>query len=91
MGFEFKGLGPCGFVWISFCGLVLVVPVYTSCVLRSVLRFLIKLFLLIQKKKRLLTCKHIPPINQMIFKIILHPIPNETQLKSLKSISHSNK
>jgi len=49
MGFEFKGLGPCGFVWISFCGLVLVVPVYTSCVLRSVLRFLIKLFLLFKK------------------------------------------
>jgi hypothetical protein len=48
VGFEFKGLGPCGFVWVSFCGLVLVVPVYTPCVLKGALHFLIKLFLLIK-------------------------------------------
>jgi hypothetical protein len=22
VGFEFKGLGPCGFDWASFCGLI---------------------------------------------------------------------
>jgi hypothetical protein len=51
VGFEFKGLGPCGFVWVSFCGLVLVVPVYIPYVLMGALRFLIKLFLLIKKKE----------------------------------------
>jgi hypothetical protein len=34
---------PCGFVWVfSFCGLALVVSVYTPGVLRDALRFLIK-------------------------------------------------
>jgi hypothetical protein len=34
---------PCGFVWVfSFCGLALLVPVYTPGVLRGNLRFLIK-------------------------------------------------
>jgi len=51
VAFGFKGLGPCGFVWVSFCGLVwlflYILPVY----LRVPYVFLIKLFLLIKKKK----------------------------------------
>jgi hypothetical protein len=43
---------PCGFVWVfSFCGLALVVSVYTFGVLRGVLRFLIKSSYLSKKKK----------------------------------------
>jgi len=45
VGFGFKGLGPCGFIWVSFCGLVLVVSVYTPSVLRGAVRFFNKTFL----------------------------------------------
>jgi len=38
----------------AFCGLALVVPVYTPCVLGRFMFFLIKLFLLIKKKKKIL-------------------------------------
>jgi hypothetical protein len=51
VGFEFKGLGPCGFVWVSFCGLVLVVPVYIPYVLMGFTIFN-KTFLTYQKKRK---------------------------------------
>jgi hypothetical protein len=37
---------------VGFFGLALAVPVYTYCVLRGALRFFIKVFLLIKKKKK---------------------------------------
>jgi hypothetical protein len=53
VGFEFKGLGPCGFVWVSFCGFVwlflCILPMY----LEVSYAFLIKPFLLIKKKKKI--------------------------------------
>jgi hypothetical protein len=43
---------PCGFVWVfSFCGLALMVPVYTPGVLKCALHFLIKSSSLSKKKK----------------------------------------
>lgn len=51
MGFEFKGLGPCGFIWLSFCGLVWLVLCIFSVYLGAPYAFLIKSFLLIKKKK----------------------------------------
>jgi hypothetical protein len=51
VGFEFKGLGPCGSDWVSFCGLVWFFLCILSCVFRDDLRFLIKHFLLVKKEK----------------------------------------
>jgi hypothetical protein len=49
VGFEFKGLGPSGFIWVSFCGLVwlflCILPMY----LRVLYAFFNKTFLTYQK------------------------------------------
>jgi hypothetical protein len=48
---------PCGFVWVfSFCGLALVVSVYTPGVLMGALRFLIKSSYLSKKRWVTLIC-----------------------------------
>jgi hypothetical protein len=54
VGFKFKGLGPCGFVWVFFCGLVWLLLCILTVYLGEFFSFLIKHFLLIKKKKFLI-------------------------------------
>jgi hypothetical protein len=52
VGFEYKGLGLCGFIWVSFCGVVWLVLCILPVYLGAPFAFLIKFFLLIKKKKK---------------------------------------
>jgi hypothetical protein len=50
VGFEFKGLGPCEFVWVSFCGLVWLFLCILLVYLGAPYIFLIKPLLLTKKR-----------------------------------------
>jgi hypothetical protein len=50
VGFEFKGLGSCGFDWVSFCGLVWLFLCILLVYLGVPYSFFYKTFLTYQKK-----------------------------------------
>jgi hypothetical protein len=57
VGFEFKGLGPFGFDWVSFCGLVWFSCIYLLCT-KERLTLFNKTFSYLSKNKKLYS--HVP-------------------------------